>query len=58
MEGAVTTGMEAITSGITAIMSVSSTILDAILAHPVYAALFASGFISIGIGIVGKLKRV
>lgn len=50
--------MEAITSGITAIMSISTTVLDAILGNPVYAALFAAGFISIGIGIVGKLKRV
>lgn len=57
MEG-VATGMEAITSGISAIMSISTTVLDAILANPVYAALFAAGFISIGIGIVGKLKRV
>lgn len=50
--------MEAITTGITAIMGVSTSVLDAILGNPVYAALFAAGFISIGIGIVRKLKRI
>lgn len=50
--------MEAITTGITALMGVASTMLDAITANPIFAALFASGFITIGIGIVKKLKRV
>ena len=56
MEGA--TGMEAINTGITAIMGVATTMLDAITSNPIFAALFAAGFVGIGIKIVGKLKRV
>lgn len=50
--------MEAINAGITAIMGMSGTVLEAITAEPIYAALFAAGFVSIGIKIVGKLKRI
>ena len=57
MEGAVT-GMEAIKIGITAIMDVAGTVLTSITSEPIFAALFAAGFVGIGIKIVGKLKRV
>ena len=51
-------GMEAVTTGITAIMNIASTMLNTITGNPIFAALFATGFIGIGIGIVKKLKRV
>lgn len=49
--------MEAITTGITAIMGVATTMLDTITANPIFAALFAAGFVSIGLGIVRKVKH-
>ena len=51
-------GMTEVTAGITAIMGVATTMLDAITANPILAALFATGFVSIGVGIVRKLKHV
>ena len=50
--------MEAINTGITAIMGIASTVLEGITGEPIFAALFAAGFVAIGIKIVGKLKRV
>ena len=49
--------MENITTGITSIMGIVTTMLDTILGNPVFAALFASGFIGIALGIVRKMKK-
>ena len=49
--------MDKVTSGVTALMNLSSTMLDTILSNPVYAALFAAGFIGIAINIVRQLKN-
>lgn len=51
-------GMAAITSGVEAIMGLASTMLNTITSNPIFAALFAAGFIGVAIGVVRKLKRV
>lgn len=44
-------------TGVTNMIDLSGTMLDAILAHPVYAGLFAAGFITVAIGIVTAFKH-
>lgn len=51
------TGMEAVSGGITSIMTVMTTMLDAILGNPVFVALFAVGFIKIGLGLIRRFKH-
>lgn len=57
MDGATTGGMTAITEGVSNLMDIASNMLDAILANPVLATLFAAGFVGIAVGIVRKLKH-
>ena len=49
--------MEAITSGITAIMGVATTMLDTITSNAIFAALFAAGFVGVGLSIIRKVKK-
>ncbi|MDE6016517.1 MAG: hypothetical protein K2H41_12620 [Acetatifactor sp.] len=39
------------------VVDFSGTLLTTMIAHPVYAFLFAAGFVGIGLGIVSRLKR-
>lgn len=52
------TGMTAITSAVSELMTLASTMLTTITSNAILCALFAAGFVSIAIGIVRKLKRV
>ena len=51
-------GMESVTAGVSALMSMASTMLTTITGNPILCALFASGFIGIAVGVVKKLKHV
>lgn len=44
-------------NGVTNMMELSGTMLNTILSNPVYAGLFAAGFISVALGIVSALKH-
>ena len=55
-EGA--TGMTAVTNGVTNLLELASTMLNTIVTNPIFATLFAAGFVGIAIGIVRKLKHV
>lgn len=51
------TGWSDLMTGVTNMIDLSGKMLDAILAHPVYAGLFAAGVISVAIGLVTKFKH-
>lgn len=53
-----TGGMTAVTNGVSALLELASTMLNTIVSNPIFAALFAAGFVGIAIGIVRKLKHV
>ncbi len=50
-------GMASVTEGVNNLMTLASTMLNAILENPVLATLFAAGFVGIAVGIVHKLKH-
>ena len=50
--------MANVTSGVEALMTLATTMLNTITGNPILCALFAAGFIGIAIGIVRKLKHV
>lgn len=49
--------MEAITTGITNVMTIVTSMLDAILGNPVLTVLFSAGFVAIGLRTLKKLIR-
>lgn len=49
--------MEAITTGITALLSIVSTMITTILENNVLTVIFASGFVGIAISVLRKLLR-
>ena len=50
-------GLSAINTGIAELLSIATTILNAILANPVLALLFAGGFATVAIGLISQLKH-
>jgi len=54
-EGA-TTGLDNVLSNVTKVIQFSGDMLNAMLANPIYAFLFAVNFISIGVGIVALFR--
>lgn len=57
MEGA-TSAMDAIITASGKVLEMVGTILTTITSNEVLAFLLAAGFVSVGIGVFGKLKRV
>lgn len=51
------TQMETLISAAGSVVEFSGTMLNTMIENPVYAFMFAAGFVGIGLGIVTKLKR-
>lgn len=54
---AAATGVDAVIESAGKVVEFSGTMLTTMLGNPIYAFLFAAGFVSIGLGIVRRLKR-
>lgn len=48
---------DAVTSGVSNLMTIVNTMITTIVSNEILCALFVSGFVYIGIGIVRRLKR-
>lgn len=55
--GGGSTDFSTVTTGVSNLMSIVTTMLQTILANPILATLFVSGFIGIAIGILSSLKH-
>ena len=51
------TGMEAITTGVSSLMTMAGTMLTFVTGNPVLCAIFASGFVGIAVGIIRKFRK-
>ena len=58
MDGATTTGMDAIITAVGSVLELSGTILNTITTNPILTFIFATGFVGIGVGVFAKLKHV
>ena len=58
VEGAVETsnGLDNVLNNVLKVVDFSGTMLDVMLAHPIYSFLFAVSFVGIGIGIINMFR--
>ena len=60
IEGAVeasTSGLDSVLNNVVKVIDFSGTMLDVMLAHPIYSFLFAVSFVGIGISIINLFRN-